>query len=196
MILRHHSLGFERVTVALTCGIPHGNRQTFQQNFTNFCPFLVFPSCFKIQFVRDKGSKIMCVQYVVIFPLVSFTVFEVYSYLLRRLMVNRELLANFVYLYIYNEYNYYDWIIIIIGLLWLTSAHFLGCLWLQSEVTCTYDYHSWNWGYWTRSENCLNLILLIRCLNSDHLLLFHQNLPEFNTTTFYILPEFCVFWKT
>ena len=38
--------------------------------------------------------------------LVLFTVFEVYSYLLRRLFLNRELLAK-PCLFTYNEYNYY-----------------------------------------------------------------------------------------
>ena len=41
-----------------------------RQNFANFCPFIM-----------------------VIFLLVLFTVFEVYSYLLRRLFENRELLG-------------------------------------------------------------------------------------------------------
>ena len=35
-------------------------------------------------------------------PTVAFTVFEVYSYLLRCLFVNSKLLANLVYLYIMN----------------------------------------------------------------------------------------------
>ena len=49
-------------------------------------------SQFEIQFFCDK-------------VLVLFTVFEVYSYLLRRLFVNRELLANLVYSYIYIYNN-------------------------------------------------------------------------------------------
>ena len=65
------------------------------------CGKIFFPGCFKIQFVCDKVIK-LCVQYVVIFLLVLFTVFEVYSYLLRQSFVNRELLANLVYLYIMN----------------------------------------------------------------------------------------------
>ena len=47
-------------------------------------------------------SKIICGQYVVIFLLVLVIVFEVYSYLLRRLLLNRESLDNLVYLYIMN----------------------------------------------------------------------------------------------
>ena len=40
------------------------------------------------------------------FPVSSL--FEVYSYLLMRLFVNRELLANLACLFIYNKYNYSD----------------------------------------------------------------------------------------
>ena len=54
---------------------------------SNFCPFLVFPDCFEIEFVCDKVVKLSVCQYLVIFLLVV-------------LFVNRELLANLVYLYI------------------------------------------------------------------------------------------------
>ena len=49
--------------------------------------FLVFPDCFEIEFVCDKVVKLSVCQYLVIFLLVV-------------LFVNRELLANLVYLYI------------------------------------------------------------------------------------------------
>ena len=102
-----YSLGFEKVIVTRTCGIPHGDRQNFGKTSQTWSVSRL-PGYFEVQFVCDKVVKIIIsVQFVVIFLLVHFTAFKLYLYLLKRLFVNRDsLLAMQPCLFIYNEYMF------------------------------------------------------------------------------------------
>ena len=86
----------------------------------NFCPFtLVFPSCFKIQFVCDKVVKLYVLNSSY-FPVSCL-------YCFRSIFVFVEAFFCKPCLFIYERVEHF----------------FGGCLWLQSEVACTYGYHSW-----------------------------------------------------
>ena len=94
-----HSLGFEKWSL-----LEHVAWQTFV-HFSSFAAIAFWNAvCFWL------GSQIICVQYIAFFHSVLFTVFEVYSSLLKHpLSVNHDLLhANLVYLYVMNNIYYHS----------------------------------------------------------------------------------------
>ena len=112
-------------------------QEKYRPNFANFCSFLIFHnSCFKITVCLWQGSKIICVQFVVILLLVVFTVFKVYiSVYFVEAFVCKLWITCQPCLFIYNECII---ILILVQDRWrmvefcyrLAAQNiFLGCLW-------------------------------------------------------------------
>ena len=94
---------FEKVIVTRTCGIPHGDRKNFGKTPQTFVRLSSFLAVLNLQFVSDKVVKLYVFN-MLLFSCWFSLLFSKYInslYLLKHsVFVNRELLANLVYLYI------------------------------------------------------------------------------------------------